>query len=153
MQKIKNVNQEKVMDFLNRLDFFKNFTDHEKKQVVEFHTHCFMFKKGEHIIKEGDYDSSFYILLSGNVSVSKNTRDLPIAKLEPGEFFGEVSFLTNGPRTSNVIADEVIIVIKVSKTMLNKLSAEIREKFKDKIIEKLVKRLNQMNDAFTSLFY
>lgn len=151
MKKIENLNQEKVMNILMRLDFFDAFTDEEKAFLFQFHSNFFVYEPGEYIIREHSSDTTFFILLSGTVNINKGPMRLHIAELGPGDFFGEVSFLTNTPRTTNVVADDTVIVIMVDKNMLDLLTAEIREKIKDKIIEKLVRRLDHMNTAVLNL--
>lgn len=153
MQQIIKVDRTKILTIIDKLECFDQFTRIEKQRIVNFHTQFYAFEKGEYIIKENSRDTSFYILLSGAVSVTKGDRLLPISKLEPGDFFGEISFLTKKPRTANVVADEMSIVIKVDDSMLGKLNYQIREKIKDKIIEKLVRILDKMNNAFVSSYY
>ena len=153
MYEIEKLEQKKIFDIINRLDFFNNFSIAEKQTIGTFHAHIFVYQKEEYLIREGDDDSSFFILLAGTTRVTKGSSNpITIANLEAGEFFGEISFLTNSIRTSNVIANEEVIVIKVDKNMLENLNIHIREKIKDKIIEKLVARLDKMNEIFVKYF-
>ena len=92
-------------------------------------------------MKKGSEERSFYILLSGTVEVMNKVGDEAIFDLSPGEFFGEISFLTSTPRTSSVRAKEVCILIKIDQVLMGNLRAEMREKIKDQLIEKLVKRI------------
>jgi cAMP-dependent protein kinase regulator len=66
-------------------------------------------KDGDVIIKEGDVDSTFYLIRSGRVKVStSNKKDtsqsVALGTLGEGSFFGEVSMLTKMPRTATVTA-------------------------------------------------
>ena len=56
------------------------------------------YKKGEQIIKQGDYGISVYIILNGNVEVSRESegRDVALATLGPGDIIGEMIFLNKG---------------------------------------------------------
>ncbi len=60
-------------------------------------------KAGQTVIAEGQPTESFFILTSGNVQVSR--RGKPLAKLGPGEFFGEIGMLDRGPASATVVAD------------------------------------------------
>lgn len=151
MEQVKDIKTEQLIDFMNRLKFFNAFSEEEQKEIVTSHTPVYVFNKDEPLIKEGTEDTSFYVLLSGSARVIKDGVSLPIAEFVPGDSFGEISFLTGVPRTSNVIANEVSIVIKVEKDTLANMRIEIREKIKDNIIQNLVIRLSNMNNAFISL--
>jgi serine/threonine-protein kinase len=88
----------------------------------------------------------FYILLLGEVAVTKGSPPRPITNLGPGDCFGEMSFLTGSPRTANVIANSsTAVVIKMSQEMVQELHIKIREKIKDRLIKRLVERLDLMN--------
>jgi CRP-like cAMP-binding protein len=61
------------------------------------------FEDGATIVAEGSTGSSLFVVLDGGASVVKGGRTL--ARLGPGEFFGEISLLDPGPRTASVVAD------------------------------------------------
>jgi len=75
--------------------------------------------------------------LSGTARVTLEGVDDPLAQMGPGDFFGEIAFIQNTPRTTNVIANDLCILLKVDRRLLGALNAEVREKFKDQIIFKL----------------
>jgi CRP-like cAMP-binding protein len=56
------------------------------------------YKKGEQIIKQGDYGISIYIILNGYVEVFRESDrgDVAVGTLGPGEIFGEMIFLNKG---------------------------------------------------------
>ncbi len=137
---------EKILGMINMMEFFKGFTSQEKKTLAAYDQHFASYEKGSVIIKEGDCDAFFYILLLGEVSVTKGNPPRSIANLEPGDWFGEISFLTGSPRTANVIANtHTALVIRMSREIIQKLDIKIREKIKDKLINRLVERLDHMN--------
>ena len=56
------------------------------------------YKKGEQIIKQGDYGISIYIILNGYVEVFRESdgANIVLGTLGPGDIFGEMIFLTRG---------------------------------------------------------
>ena len=66
-------------------------------------------KDGDVIIKEGEVESTFYLIRAGRVKVSTTNKKDPSKTIElgtlgEGSFFGEVSMLTKMPRTATVTA-------------------------------------------------
>lgn len=152
MEQLKDIETRHLIENMNRIDFFTSFSDAEKREIVATHTPVCVFGKNELIIEEGTDDTCFYILLTGSARATKNDVSLPFAEYGPGDSFGEISFLTGVPRTCEIIAKEVSIAVRIDKETLEDLKIEIREKIKDRIIENLVERLRNMNNAFITLF-
>lgn len=146
MQIINQVDLKRMLNIIERIPFFSNFSMQEKNRMVCLNSHFIIFQKGEYLIREGDQDSAFFILLTGTVSVVKGTSSYTIARLSSGDFFGEISFLTKTPRTATIIADDTVLVVKVNKEMLDSLGPSIRDKIKDSIIMRLAERIQRLNN-------
>jgi CRP-like cAMP-binding protein len=58
---------------------------------------------GSPVVTEGELGDRFYVVLSGMLSVSQETRG-PQSVLRPGDYFGEVAVTMNMPRTASVRA-------------------------------------------------
>lgn len=55
------------------------------------------------LIREGQPTESFFILTSGSVQVTRKGK--PAARLGPGDFFGEIGMLDQGPATATVVTE------------------------------------------------
>ncbi len=136
---------EKLLEMIDKIPFFKEFSSYEKKRIVGNNTAFKAYRAGAKIVKEGDTDTSFFIILTGAVSVVK--QGATIINLGLGEFFGEMAFLTNEPRNTSVVAiDDSVVALQVDQELMKRLSADIREKVKDQIITKLIERLNKTTE-------
>ncbi|RLB19097.1 MAG: hypothetical protein DRG82_02220 [Deltaproteobacteria bacterium] len=69
-----------------------------------------LFRKGDLIVKEGDYGISIYRILKGKVAITiqSGDKEVRLATLSPGEIIGEVTFLNRNiePRTASARALE-----------------------------------------------
>ena len=75
---------------------------------------------GTVVIREGDLDDRFYVLLAGVMAVSQ--RDLgPRRVLRPGEYFGEVAPAMDVPRTATVSAMTPAVVASCDRTTFDEL--------------------------------
>ena len=128
---------------LKKTQFFEKFTDEEKKVLLGMPHFFSNFRAGEFLIRENEKDdNALFVMLKGSASVTKNISPKKfLDTMVAGNVFGEISFLIQIPRTSNVVAleDSVCFVLKGNK--LDKLPLPLQIKFRDCLIDILVKRL------------
>jgi len=73
---------------------------------------------GAVIVREADPGASLYIVLSGTLQVSRmeaEGKPHTIARLLPGEVFGEMSLLTGTPRTATITAASPVTLVEIRK--------------------------------------
>lgn len=145
MRQTKSFGRGKMLLILDKIPFFRDFSPMERERIVE-HAHFFVADKDQYIIEESTLDNSFYILMTGTAVVKINAIKKPLADLNPGDFFGEISFVLNTPRSSGIQATATCILLQVDRRLMGKLNSDIREKFKDRIIEKLARLLIKQNE-------
>jgi CRP-like cAMP-binding protein len=112
-----------------------------------------VFPAGTVLFKEGDATREIFILQSGRVRITKTVRD--IEKLldvlsEPGEFFGEMSFINNRPRIATAIVIEEARLLVIEPPVFEKMllsSTEISFRF----IRKLSARLDEADAQIANL--
>lgn len=72
------------------------------------------FRSGDIIFHRDDPGSTLYLLESGQVKVyvpTEEGRDIILAVLRPGQFFGELSLLDNKPRSATAQANEETVTL------------------------------------------
>ena len=86
---------------------FKDFSVEELVAVIGG-LNLITFERGNVILREGEPGNSLFMLTSGTVKafVKRDGKQVPIAELEEGAFFGEVSILTGKPRSATIVAKE-----------------------------------------------
>lgn len=75
------------------------------------------YQPGEYIFHEGDPGSEMFVISRGRVSIIKE-RDgtiLPLSSIDPGEFFGEIGLIREGPRTASALATEETTLHVISR--------------------------------------
>ena len=76
------------------------------------------------LCREGAIEDTFYIILEGEVLVSKiinQIREHPVKPLYPGDFFGEYALIHDAPRTATVITSKPTTVLEIRRTDFNQL--------------------------------
>ena len=80
------------------------------------------FRDGEVIVREGDESREMYVIQSGAVSVTRKIDgiEVEIARLERGNFFGEMSLLESIPRNATIraVGETHLLVIKPGALLL-----------------------------------
>ena len=74
------------------------------------------YSGGAEIIREGDAGTDLFFLYKGVVAVKKARALIgkkEIVKLKPGDFFGEVGFLVQAPRSATLVAQGEAQVLRV----------------------------------------
>ena len=142
-----------LFEVIDKMPIFKHFTDQEKQAVCEMDHTLVDFQKGDLIIEEGDTTKSLFVLMKGSALITKKADDTTIrlSKLKPGELFGEMSFFSDHPRRTNVVANDKVVVIKIGETFVEKLDPVLQNKIKDYFIELLIVRLDHMNDSIMAI--
>jgi len=137
-------------DTLRALAFFRHFTDvelWEVQRLATWHQH----PRDTALIQENDIGSSFFILVSGEVKVTKQDRLINV--LKAGECFGEMAYLGKQKfqRSASVIALNTITVIEVRAETLAQASELCRYHFHSAFLELLVDRLAMANLRLSQL--
>ena len=141
-----------MLRLINNIPFFESFNVAEKQELSAMSNQVIEYPDKAAIVEEGQKDMAVFIILKGEAIVTRNDlAKVIINTLAEGALFGEVSFLTQTPRTTNILTKSRAKVLKLDPKMFEKLNPETREKLKDKFITVLVNRISEMNTALVRL--
>ena len=76
------------------------------------------FDAGETVVRQGDPSDRFYIITQGEVMVIRqqpDDREVEVATMGPGQFFGEIGLLTHTLRTASVRTKTAVEVLALDR--------------------------------------
>lgn len=95
---------------LQKVAIFSGLTTRELS-VIELATDEVEVRAGDVIVSEGDEGHDFYLISSGQASVTRGGKR--VATLGPSQYFGELSLLDGAPRSATVRADTDMSLVKL----------------------------------------
>jgi len=110
---------------LRGLSFFDEFDDDEISSLINIGS-WIKRSPGETIVNEDESDNSFFVLSSGNASVTIENRS--VGELKRGDSFGEISFLLGKKRSATITALKPCEMLRLNPKKINILKAEIQIK-------------------------
>ena len=102
---------------------FAEFNDAEIERFLELLDEE-QFESGEVIVKQDASGDCMYILVSGRAKVlhHKGPHEITLAMLEPGDFFGELALVDEGPRSADVVAVQPCVLLKIKQASIAALA-------------------------------
>jgi len=109
--------------------------------------------RGEQVVRAGEAAESLVIMLTGRAKVTnfdEEGREIILAWLGPGEFFGEMGLIDSSPRSASVIAVEPCELLTLGKHEFQRC---MQENFQvaQKLMQILVRRLREADRNIESL--
>lgn len=107
MRKLKVAGEElgTLARMLRKVDFFAPLNLGQVEQVLPY-IMLHSYGAGEVVFRQGDMGDAFYIVYTGKVGVQVKkgffSFSKTVATLAPGDFFGEISLISQEPRTATV---------------------------------------------------
>jgi putative ABC transport system ATP-binding protein len=95
----------RICEFLRPIELFKTLTPRQLTDVAEKMAKRH-YATGETIIRKGDPGNEFFLVSDGEVEVIR--ADHEVARLGPGDFFGEVALISGEPRNATVVAQNAV---------------------------------------------
>lgn len=149
--KDKQVTDSEKINSLKGLDFFKGFSDVELWEVLAI-SQWGKFPAGKTLVKEGEFGSSFFLLVKGQVNVLKNGKKL--TSISKGSCFGEMAYIDkeNATRIASILSISPVTLMKISSSALENASDNLQLRFNRAFMKILVRRLASSNAELTGDF-
>lgn len=111
------------------------------------------FTRGQEAIAHLNRDDSVFFVLEGAVMVSLSSaigRHVPIRRLGPGDYFGEIAALTGAPRTAKVTAADATLLVECpGKVFIDTMNANAA--FAGAVARELARKVAQLTDRVFEL--
>ncbi len=131
---------------LQRVQFFSDLDRRQVEQVARL-LKLRHFAKGETVIMEGSGAAAFFLIESGEATVS--TKGVHLATFGPGDCFGEIALLDGGPRSATVTAATDLVCYGLTFWEFRPL-IEKNGAIAWKLLQALAKRLRAANQSATT---
>lgn len=130
---------------LARIDLFDHLSEGDRARLAASLRYA-PFAKGEVMTRQGAEGHWLYLILEGEASVRVAVDGHPgreVARLEAGNFFGEMSLMTGAPRSATVVALTSVECFRLDKAAFHEILRE-RPELADRVAELLAKRRIQL---------
>ncbi|MGE0860351.1 MAG: protein kinase [Gammaproteobacteria bacterium] len=126
-----------------RLEFFRGFPDTDIWEIIRAGV-WLELDVDEQAVREGDVDDSFFILVGGDVNVTKQGHH--VNKLHAGDCFGEMGYLNRIKRTATVTADGPVLLLKINSTLMEQVTVDCQLRFYKVFLKVLTERLSRTTE-------
>ncbi len=98
---------------------------HEALEALVQNLTIVALERGHALFHEGDAGDALYVIVEGEVSVqAEGPPRVQMAKLGPGSFIGEVSLMTDQPRSATVSAITTSELLRIDRHTLSRVLAD-----------------------------
>lgn len=137
---------------LKNVPLFASLNDEEVARI-EKHATTRNFPKRSVLINEGDQTNSLYVIVSGKVKIycaDEHGKEIIIATLEPGDYFGELALIDDAERSASVMTLEDSSFLVISKEAFKTALGQYPE-IAIRLIQEFTHRLRNMTDNIKNL--
>eukprot|EP00945_MAST-04E_sp_MAST-4E-sp1_P006638 g6638.t1 len=95
-----------------------------------------IYMPGDYVVREGEYDSSLFMIVKGVCQVFMHGKEKAVATLRQGDYFGEISLVTRQARTATVRAETFCNFAVINKDDYDRIKQAHQDAFSE--TEKIV---------------
>jgi CRP-like cAMP-binding protein len=140
------------LDLLRRIDIFSHLPEPALlelyKRMTVKHWHG-----GAIITGQNEPGDALYVLVNGRakaVLFGENGREMTLAVLRPGDFFGEMALFDGKPRSANVVAENDVVLLVLDRTTFM-LHLEQHPQTAMRLLAEMAQRLRRANEIINNL--
>ncbi|MCP1727136.1 serine/threonine protein kinase [Natronospira proteinivora] len=124
---------------LRHLSFFRDFAYPDIWELLNAGS-WEEFREGETVVRAGELDQSFFVLVSGCVAIQRSGER--VGQLRAGQCFGEAGYLDEVRRDSSIVAAEEVEVLRLTATAVDRCSSDCQLRFMRQFLRMLLARLS-----------
>ena len=113
---------------------------------------CVAYPEGTVVVQEGARDRTLYLVLEGEAEASRG--GVLVARMLPGEYFGELGLLVDAPRAATVTSSEPLLVATLALDAYRALAAAhpaVALRLTERFVAGLRTRLTDVSDSLGAL--
>ena len=144
-----------VSALLRQVAIFKDLDEGELARIAEL-CRTQEFVSGEYIFREGEHGNRLYLIVEGDVRISRNipgSGEEALAVLKPGALFGEMAVFDRSERSTDAISNGGTTCLTIARPdfeLLLDFNRELAYKVLWSCVRLLSARLRSTNDSLRS---
>ena len=137
--------------FLREVRLFKDIAQPELTTLAETLRER-PLKRGQVLVREGESGEEMFVVLRGSMVISKAVTgrvEQVLARIGPGDFFGEMSLFDRSPRSATVQADTEATLLVLDREALRRLTEQnprAAAAFFQALVQVFIERLRASGD-------
>jgi CRP/FNR family cyclic AMP-dependent transcriptional regulator len=140
-----------TLAFLREVRLFKDIAEPELIALAETLRER-LLRRGQVLVREGEAGEEMFVVLRGSMVISKAVTgrvEQVLARMGPGDFFGEMSLFDRSPRSATVQADSdatLLVLDRQALRRLTELSPRAAAAFFYALVQVFIERLRASGD-------
>ncbi len=140
-----------TLAFLREVRLFKGIAEPELTTLAQTLRER-PLKRGQVLVREGEAGEEMFVVLRGSMVISKAVTgrvEQVLARIGPGDFFGEMSLFDRSPRSATVQADSDATLLVLDREALRRLteqSPRAAAAFFQALVQVFIERLRASGD-------
>jgi CRP/FNR family transcriptional regulator len=127
--------------YLSRIPMFSTCSTEQLDALAESGT-AVTAEDGQDVMREGDSGDGFYVITSGNAMVGRGGQE--VARLEVGDYFGELSLFDPAPRNASVTAIGTLSCVVLSRSGFTSVLDKVPE-LRDALLHGMARRIHELD--------